>query len=114
YCRTPFLRRNIGYRLGECPAVTAKIFSAIDPFSKRHVGERLDDSSAKLRRRLEMAIDVLYVHNHVLVHFIGAWRSERPTGRTDHDGRFTHQELGMADSAIPRGSQTFREPEGAA
>src|SRR5215470_2124534 len=58
YCRTPFLRRNIGYRLGECPAVTAKIFRAIDPFSKRHIGKRLDDSSAKFRRMLEMAVDV--------------------------------------------------------
>ena len=94
--------------------MTARIFCAIDPFSKRHVGERLDDSSAKLRRMLEMAIDVFDVHNHVLVHFIGAWRSERPTGCADHEGPFTHRELGMVNSAIPRGSQTFREPKGAA
>jgi hypothetical protein len=64
---------------------------------------------------LEMAVNVLDMHQYVLAHFVGAWRPKLGTLAAQHQSAFPDVQLCMSDAAIrSHMTEALLEPEGVA
>ena len=67
---------------------------------------------AELLRALEVFVDIVDMHEHVLVDLIGTGDPKAAPPRAHHDGSFTHGQLRVRDFAVrSRRPQALRETE---
>jgi hypothetical protein len=69
------------------------------PLAKRHVRRGLQDARAGLSRMLEMLVNVVNMHSHVLAYFIGARGPKLGTLPAQHHGALGNVELRMGQAA---------------
>src|SRR5262249_45515398 len=83
---TPLLGGNVGYGLGERPAVAPQVLHCVLPFAKGHVRRRLQDSRITPPGMLEVLVNVLDMNVQELAYFVGAWRPKLSTLAAQHNG----------------------------
>src|SRR5260370_37846426 len=92
--------------------MSGKILCDVLPLPKRHISGRLHDLRTELLRMIEMPIDILNMHMHVLVDFIGMRRMILASRCSHHERALTDRALSVHHCAIgSRSSQALDKPE---
>jgi hypothetical protein len=76
-----------------------KVLHRILALAEGHVRRRLQDARTTLPGVLEMLVNVINMHDHVLAYFVGARRSKLRALPAQHDSAFGNVELRMGDAA---------------
>jgi hypothetical protein len=84
------------------------------PFAEWHVSRWLDHTRTTSRCLLEVPIDVLDRHVHVLSDLVAVRPTERSPLASQHQGALANRELRVTDYTVPLGTQPLGEAEGGA
>src|SRR5260370_27141597 len=92
--------------------MSGQILCDVLSLPKWHINGRLHDSHTELLRMVEMPVDILNMHMHMLVDFVGMRRTILASRCSQHDRALTDRELSVHHCANgSRRPQALGKPE---